>query len=65
MRVTVTRLDGSSMVSGYSPEHFAGVNLYYAQELAAGTIVGYVIERDGCYTVPVFATDYAAIRDAY
>ena len=55
MRVTVTRLDGGLMVSGYDPEHFAGVNLYFAGELAQGLIAGYVIERDGCYSVPVFA----------
>lgn len=46
MRVTVTRLDGSAMVSGYEPEHYAGVNLYYAQELHAGEILAYTIESD-------------------
>jgi hypothetical protein len=65
VNVTITRKDGETITYGYAPEHFAGVNLFYAEELAAGKIVGYVIRRDGCYTVPVFATDYAAVRDAY
>lgn len=46
MTVTVTTLDGGRVVYGYDPCHRVGVNLYYAQELAAGTIAGYVIDSD-------------------
>jgi hypothetical protein len=45
MRVTVVMPDGHVVDYGYSPEHYAGVNLFYAQSLAAGEIVDYTIER--------------------
>ena len=46
MEATVTNNDGTTIVYAYAPEHYAGVNLYYAQALAAGEIEDYSITRD-------------------
>ena len=44
MRVIVTT-DTGTTAYGYDPEHYAGVNLFYAQELAHGKILSYEIVR--------------------
>ena len=44
MRVIVTT-DTGTTTYGYEPEHYARVNLFYAQELVYGHIVSYTIVR--------------------
>ena len=44
MQVIVTT-DTGTTTYGYDPEHYARVNLFYAQELVYGHIVGYEIVR--------------------
>jgi type II secretory pathway component PulC len=46
MRVTVTINGHDTTTYGYASEHYAGVNLYYAQALADGDIEDYIIERN-------------------
>ena len=44
MRVIVTTDTGTTTYN-YDPQHYAGVNLFYAEELARDTILGYEIVR--------------------
>jgi hypothetical protein len=41
VNVTVLDNDGQTITYGYAPEHYAGVNLFYAQLLADGAISAY------------------------
>jgi hypothetical protein len=41
----IVQTDTGNTTYGYDPEHYAGVNLYYAQELAHGNIISYEIVR--------------------
>ena len=43
MNVKVLDKSGHVVTYGYAPEHYAGVNLFYAQLLADGDIVFYEI----------------------
>jgi hypothetical protein len=45
MNVTVISNDGQSIDYGYAPEHYASVNLFYAQLLDRREIAGYTIKR--------------------
>jgi len=46
MQVHTTTPNGETMTYAYSPEHYAGVKLFYAQALADGEITAYTIERN-------------------
>ena len=45
MNVTVISHDGQSIDYGYAPDHYASVNLFYAQLLDRREIADYSITR--------------------
>ena len=47
MEVIVINNDGEQVAYGYSPEHYAGVNLFYARLLNDGEIKEYTITKGG------------------